>query len=39
MALKADLESEVRAIFESRRMKRDGQAIPIPKIYSLAMTQ
>lgn len=28
MALKADLESEVKAIFESRWTKRDGQVVP-----------
>jgi uridylate cyclase len=31
MALKADLESEVRAIFESRWTKRDGQVVPDPE--------
>ena len=31
MALKADLESEVKAIFESKWTKRDGQVVPDPK--------
>ena len=31
MALKADLESEVKAIFESKCTKRDGQVVPDPE--------
>jgi class 3 adenylate cyclase len=31
MAFKADLESEVKAIFESKWTKRDGQVVPDPE--------
>ena len=36
MTLKTDLESEVKAILESKWTERDGQWSPNPKIYSLA---
>src|SRR2546428_6077871 len=35
MAFKADLESEVKAIFESKWTKRDGKVVPDPKDLSL----